>query len=70
MLIMVESGAAYSVALLVLLILYKTDSWFQYVILDAVSTALLFFHLNSTLILFFADFLSCRKRRSRPVSYS
>jgi hypothetical protein len=35
--IMVESGAIYSAALLALLILYKTDSWFQYVILDAVS---------------------------------
>ena len=55
MLIMVESGAAYSVALLVLLILYKTDSWFQYVILDAVSTALLFFSLK-----FDTDSLLCR----------
>ncbi|KAF8325935.1 hypothetical protein F5887DRAFT_1199493 [Amanita rubescens] len=38
LLLIVESGAIYSAALLVLLILYKSDSWFQYVILDAISS--------------------------------
>lgn len=37
MLLIVESGAAYSATLLALLILYNADSWFQYVVLDAVS---------------------------------
>ncbi|KAE9411495.1 hypothetical protein BT96DRAFT_983229 [Gymnopus androsaceus JB14] len=37
MLLVVESGAIYSVTLLSLLILYKTESWFQYVLLDAIS---------------------------------
>ncbi len=36
MFLVIESGAVYSVTLLVLLILYKVQSWFQYVILDAV----------------------------------
>jgi len=35
--LVVESGAVYSMTLLVLLILYKVQSWFQYVVLDAVS---------------------------------
>ncbi|KAK7028272.1 hypothetical protein R3P38DRAFT_2935085 [Favolaschia claudopus] len=35
--LMVESGAYYSLTLLLLLILYNVDSWFQYVVLDAVS---------------------------------
>ncbi|KAF8625050.1 hypothetical protein AX15_005580 [Amanita polypyramis BW_CC] len=38
LLVIVESGAIYSAALLVLLILYKSDSWFQYVIVDTVRT--------------------------------
>ncbi|KAF8325936.1 hypothetical protein F5887DRAFT_1065154 [Amanita rubescens] len=33
--LVVESGAVYSLTLLVLLILYKVQSWFQYVVLDA-----------------------------------
>jgi len=37
MLLIVESGAIYSATLLALLILYNVDSWFQYVVLDAVS---------------------------------
>lgn len=37
MLLVVESGAFYSATLLALLILYNVDSWFQYVVLDAVS---------------------------------
>ncbi|KAJ6495812.1 hypothetical protein C8R47DRAFT_373389 [Mycena vitilis] len=37
MLLIVESGAIYSATLMVLLILYNVDSWFQYVVLDAVS---------------------------------
>ncbi|KAM5538492.1 hypothetical protein V8D89_007825 [Ganoderma adspersum] len=37
MLLIVESGAVYSATLLALLILYNVDSWFQYVVLDAVS---------------------------------
>lgn len=37
LLIIVESGAFYSATLLALLILYNVDSWFQYVVLDAVS---------------------------------
>jgi len=37
LLLVIESGAVYSATLLTLLILYKTDSWFQYVLLDAVS---------------------------------
>ncbi|KAL0947735.1 hypothetical protein HGRIS_013818 [Hohenbuehelia grisea] len=37
MLLVVESGAVYSATLMTLLILYKTESWFQYVLLDAVS---------------------------------
>ncbi|PFH47759.1 hypothetical protein AMATHDRAFT_125871, partial [Amanita thiersii Skay4041] len=37
MLLVIESGAVYSATLLVLLILYKVKSWFQYVLLDAVS---------------------------------
>ena len=55
LLITVESGAVYSAALLVLLILYKTDSWFQYVILDAVSNPPSFFSLK-----FVTDALLCR----------
>lgn len=35
--LVVESGAVYSITLLALLILYKVKSWFQYVLLDAVS---------------------------------
>ena len=38
MLLIVESGAIYSATLLALLILYNVNSWFQYVVLDAVST--------------------------------
>ena len=34
--LVLESGAVYSATLLALLILYKTGSWFQYVLLDAV----------------------------------
>ncbi len=68
LLLIVESGAIYSAALLVLLILYKSDSWFQYVILDAVSTTPLFF--SNSFINFLADFLSCRKHhRLPPVSF-
>ncbi|KAF9458795.1 hypothetical protein BDZ94DRAFT_1325225 [Collybia nuda] len=37
MLLVIESGAIYSATLLVLLILYEVESWFQYVLLDAVS---------------------------------
>ncbi|KAL5492766.1 hypothetical protein ACEPAI_4213 [Sanghuangporus weigelae] len=37
MLLIVESGAFYSATLMALLILYNVDSWFQYVVLDAVS---------------------------------
>lgn len=36
MFLVLESGAVYSVTLTALLILYKADSWFQYVLLDAV----------------------------------
>ncbi|KDQ26468.1 hypothetical protein PLEOSDRAFT_159616 [Pleurotus ostreatus PC15] len=35
--LVVESGAVYSATLLALLVLYKTESWFQYVLLDVVS---------------------------------
>ena len=35
--LVLESGMVYSATLLTLLILYKTGSWFQYVLLDAVS---------------------------------
>ena len=34
--LVLESGMVYSATLLTLLILYKTGSWFQYVLLDAV----------------------------------
>jgi len=37
MLLVIESGAIYSATLTTLLILYKVKSWFQYVLLDAVS---------------------------------
>ncbi|KIJ34296.1 hypothetical protein M422DRAFT_70236 [Sphaerobolus stellatus SS14] len=37
MVLIVESGSIYSAALLALLILYEADSWFQYVILDAIT---------------------------------
>ncbi|KAJ3988526.1 hypothetical protein F5890DRAFT_1491209 [Lentinula detonsa] len=37
MLLVIESGAIYSATLLSLLILYKAQSWFQYVLLDAIS---------------------------------
>ncbi|KAF8962182.1 hypothetical protein BDZ97DRAFT_1702662 [Flammula alnicola] len=37
MLLVIESGAIYSATLTTLLILYKTQSWFQYVLLDAIS---------------------------------
>ncbi|KAK2464141.1 hypothetical protein APHAL10511_003834 [Amanita phalloides] len=37
LLVIVESGAIFSAALLTLLILYKSDSWFQYVVVDAIS---------------------------------
>ena len=37
MFLVIESGAIYSATLMTLLILYKTGSWFQYVLLDAVS---------------------------------
>ncbi|KAJ7598600.1 hypothetical protein C8J56DRAFT_169867 [Mycena floridula] len=37
LLLVVESGALYSATLMVLLILYTSESWFQYVIIDAVS---------------------------------
>ncbi|KAH9838082.1 uncharacterized protein C8Q71DRAFT_577470 [Rhodofomes roseus] len=35
--LVLESGAVYSATLTVLIILYKTDAWFQYVLLDAIS---------------------------------
>jgi len=35
--LVLESGAVYSATLTALLILYKTGSWFQYVLLDAIS---------------------------------
>lgn len=38
--LVVESGAVYSATLLALLVLYKTESWFQYVLLDVVRTRL------------------------------
>ncbi|KZT64356.1 hypothetical protein DAEQUDRAFT_769764 [Daedalea quercina L-15889] len=38
MVLIVESGALYSATLLALLILYNVGSWFQYVVLDAVSS--------------------------------
>ena len=34
--LILESGAVYSATLTALLILYRTGSWFQYVLLDAV----------------------------------
>jgi hypothetical protein len=34
--LVIESGAVYSLTLLILLILYQAQSWFQYVLLDAV----------------------------------
>lgn len=34
--LVLESGAVYSATLAALLVLYKTSSWFQYVLLDAV----------------------------------
>jgi len=37
MLLVIESGAIYSATLMSLLILYKVESWFQYVLLDAIS---------------------------------
>ncbi|PFH47758.1 hypothetical protein AMATHDRAFT_50049 [Amanita thiersii Skay4041] len=37
MILIIESGAVYSAAMLALLILYMADSWFQYVVLDAIS---------------------------------
>jgi len=37
MLLVIESGAIYSATLTILIILYKVESWFQYVIVDAVS---------------------------------
>jgi len=37
MVLIVESGAVYSAALMALLILYEADSWFQYVVLDAIT---------------------------------
>ncbi|THU89262.1 hypothetical protein K435DRAFT_781700 [Dendrothele bispora CBS 962.96] len=36
-LLVIESGMVYSLSLTALLILYKTHSWFQYVLLDAIS---------------------------------
>ncbi|KAG7097508.1 hypothetical protein E1B28_004850 [Marasmius oreades] len=36
-LLVIESGAIYSATLIALLILYKVESWFQYVLLDAIS---------------------------------
>ncbi|KAL0568328.1 hypothetical protein V5O48_013662 [Marasmius crinis-equi] len=35
--LVIESGAIYSATLITLLILYKAQSWFQYVLLDAIS---------------------------------
>ncbi|KAF9266138.1 hypothetical protein L218DRAFT_996909 [Marasmius fiardii PR-910] len=35
--LVIESGAIYSVTLIALLILYRVESWFQYVLLDAIS---------------------------------
>ncbi|KAF5381651.1 hypothetical protein D9615_005471 [Tricholomella constricta] len=37
MLLVIESGAIYSATLITLLILYEAKSWFQYVLIDAVS---------------------------------
>ena len=37
--LVIESGAVYSATLMALLILYKQSSWFQYVLLDAVSVS-------------------------------
>ncbi len=40
--LVLESGAVYSVTLSALLVLYKTSSWFQYVLLDAVCLSYFF----------------------------
>ena len=37
--IIIESGAIYSVALLTVLVLFLTNSWAQYIVLDMVSTS-------------------------------
>ncbi len=42
--LVLESGAVYSATLATLLILYKAGSWFQYVLLDAVSITLRWTH--------------------------
>ena len=41
MFLVLESGAVYSLTLTALLVLYKCESWFQYVLVDAVSVDLL-----------------------------
>jgi hypothetical protein len=53
--VVIESGAIYSAMLIALLILYGQKSWFQYVIVDAVSLL---------------SFISILKRaEARPLSY-
>lgn len=38
--IVLESGALYSGTLITLLVLFETESWFQYILVDSVSIAL------------------------------
>lgn len=57
--LVIESGAVYSLTLLVLLILYKAQSWFQYVLLDAVRRT----SLNSGLVLNPIDLTGFANRR-------
>ena len=57
MLLVIESGAIYSATLTLLLILYKVQSWFQYVILDAVcSVSISFRALPDALYENYSDF--------------
>ena len=67
MILVIESGAVYSVTLLTLLILYKAQSWFQYVLLEplrcVVACALQFHTKNSTLV----DLPDCRQFNSKQL---
>lgn len=61
--VVVESGAIYSSMLIILLILYGQKSWFQYVIVDAVSLASLFF-VQSMLKIDSPVIINNRKRKN------
>lgn len=69
MLLVIESGAIYSATLLTLLILYEADSWFQYVLIDAVCTFFCVLLSKQTLIAHILGHSHCGMRFTQDVHW-